>query len=97
MPCNLTRRDVSRIVLGVIRHIQNDQTIVEASVFGSQGINADPTFRTTYFGPIRKAVLAANGCATQRFSSADCSRAESVAEIVDAVFDDLQSQQEPVG
>jgi hypothetical protein len=92
MPCNLTRLDVSRIVLRVIRDIQDDQTIVEASVFGSQGINNDPKFRTTYFGPIRNAVLNANGCATKTFSSADCARAETVADIVDAVFDDLSSQ-----
>lgn len=93
MPCNLIRRDVSRIVLGVIRHIQRDQTIVEASVFGSQGINADPKFRTTYFGPIRDGVLDA-GCSTRTFSPADCASAENVADIVDAVFDDLSSQNE---
>ena len=96
MPCNLTRLDVSRIVLRVIRDIQRDQTIVEASVFGSQGINADPKFRTTYFGRIREAVLAA-GCSTRTFSAADCARAENVADIVDAVFDDLSSQDENVG
>ena len=88
---SLSRRDVSRIVLGVLRHIHENPTIVEASVFGSQGINADATFRTSYFKPIRDGVTA-GGCAIRTFSTADCERAETVADIVDAVFADLNSQ-----
>jgi hypothetical protein len=90
MPCSHTRKDVSRIVLEVIRHIHQDQSIVEASVFGPQGINADAMFRSTYFFPIKVSVEKID-CVLRKFSPADCENAESVGDIVDAVFDDLSS------
>lgn len=92
MPCNLSRRDVSRIVLAVIRRIQRDPTIVEASIFGPQGINADAKFRSTYFSPIKDGIQAMGDCSIVSFSPADCETASSIADIVDAAFDDLSSQ-----
>ncbi|HXD34364.1 MAG TPA: hypothetical protein VN643_24815 [Pyrinomonadaceae bacterium] len=86
--CPLTRRDVSRLVLEVIRARQHDQTITEASIFGPQGINNDPEFRSTYFGPIKLAVEQ-GACRLTRFSPSDCENAGSVADIVNAVFADL--------
>ena len=90
MPCSHTRKDVSRIVLEVIRHIHQDPTIVEASVFGPQGINADSMFRSTYFFPIKVSIEKVD-CVLRRFSPADCENAGSVGDIVDAVFGDLSS------
>ena len=92
MPCNLTRRDVSRIVLDVIRGIQRDQTIVEATVFGPQGINNDPEFRATYFAPIRRAIEENAECRIQRFKVSDCQNAGTVGDIVNAAFGDVRSR-----
>lgn len=89
MPCSYTRLEVSRIVLGVIRNIQHDQTIVEASVFGPQGINNDPTFRGTYYSPIKQSVEKP-GCVLNTFNPSDCENAGAVSDIVDAVWKDLQ-------
>ena len=94
MPCNLSRKDVSRIVLGVIRRIHGNPSIVEANGFGAQGINADAQFRTGYFADIRDGVAARLGCSTRTFSPGDCENAETVADIVNAVFDDLTAQNE---
>jgi hypothetical protein len=91
MPCSHTRLDVSRIVLEVIRHIQNDPTITEASVFGPQGINVDSTFRSTYFFPIKMSVEKVD-CLIKNFSTTDCENAGTVGDIVDAVFKDFQLQ-----
>jgi hypothetical protein len=89
MACNYTRKDVSRLVLEVLRHIHDRPTIVEATVFGPQGINADPTFRRTYFFPIKMSVEKVD-CILKSFSPSDCENANSVADIVDAVWDDLK-------
>ena len=91
MPCSHTRLDVSRIVLEVIRHIQHDPTITEASVFGPQGINVDSTFRSTYFFPIKMSVEKVD-CLIKHFSTSDCENAGTVGDIVDAVFNDFQLQ-----
>ena len=91
MPCSHTRLDVSRIVLEVIRHIQNDPTITEASEFGPQGINVDSTFRGTYFFPIKMSVEKVD-CLIKNFSTTDCENAGTVGDIVDAVFRDFQLQ-----
>lgn len=89
MACSHTRKDVSRIVLEVLRHIHHDPTIVESSEFGSQGINADPTFRSTYFFPIKMSVETVE-CLIKKFSPADCEQAERVSDIVDAVWNDFK-------
>ena len=91
MPCSHTRGDVSRIVLGVIRDIQEDQSIVEASVFGPQGINNTPEFRATYFEPIRDGIEGP-GCVIDRFSPTDCENAGTVRDIVNAVWNDVRPE-----
>lgn len=89
MACNYTRKDVSRLVLEVLRHIHDRPSIVEATVFGPQGINADAAFRRTYFFPIKMSVEKVD-CILRNFSPADCENAETVGDIVDAVWDDLK-------
>ena len=88
MACSLTRRDVSGLVLDTIRRIHRDPSIVEATVFGPQGLNVDAMFRSTYFFPIKMTVERVD-CILRQFSPADCENAETVRDIVDAVFDDL--------
>lgn len=89
MACSHTRGDVSRLVLEVLSGIHEDQVVVEASEFGPQGINADAEFRSTYFSPIRAAVET-DDCRLKKFSPADCEQAETVRDIVDAVWKDFK-------
>jgi len=88
MACNYTRKQASRLVLEVIRKIQHDNTITEATEFGPQGINNDPQFRSGYYDPIKLAVET-NECRLNKFSPSDCANAETVADIVDAVWADF--------
>jgi len=89
MPCSYKRKDVSRIVLEVLRHIHDDPTIVESTVFGSQGINADAMFRSNYFFPIKISVEKVD-CLIKKFSPSDCEQAKTVSDIVDAVWNDFK-------
>ena len=91
MACNHTRKIVSGLVLNVIRDIQDDPSIIEVSVFGPQGINNDRQFRATYFTPIKTAVETGE-CRLKKFSSADCEKAKSVKDIVDAVWNDFKPE-----
>lgn len=86
--CAYTRKQVSGLVIGVIQNIQHDNTITEASVFGPQGINNDPQFRSGYYDPIKLAVETSE-CRLTNFSPSDCANAETVGDIVDAVWADL--------
>jgi hypothetical protein len=88
MACTLTRKQVSILVLQVIGQIQHDDSITEATEFGPQGINNDAQFRTGYAGPIKLAVESPQ-CRLTNFSASDCANAETVGDIVDAVWADL--------
>lgn len=81
MSCSHKRKDISRIVLEVLRHIHGDPTIVEATVFGAQGLNVDAMFRGSYFFPIKMSVEKVD-CLIKKFSPADCEQAKAVSDIV---------------
>jgi hypothetical protein len=89
MACNYTRQEISEIVVGVISDIENDATITEESEFSPQDINNDATFRSGYYDPIRMSVEK-DGCLLTKFSPADCEKASSVGDIVNAVWKDVK-------
>ena len=91
MACSYKRKDVSGIVLEVLSHIHDDNTITEQRVFGPQGLNVDAMFKRTYFFPIKMSVEKVD-CLLRTFSPSDCEKADRVKDIVDAVWNDLKTQ-----
>jgi hypothetical protein len=90
MPCSATRQDVSNAVLDVVRAVQRDNAIVEATTFG-QDIIVDSLARRNYASPIINTMGARfPGCPLSRFGPDDCARASRVKDIVDTVWNEVR-------
>lgn len=88
MPCSLTRSDVSKLVLKVIRNTENDQNISESTRFWDD-LRVDPIARRGYFGPI-KTKVESEGCTLSKVNPQDFENANDVKEIVEAVWADVK-------
>lgn len=88
MPCSLTRSDVSKLVLKVIRKMENDPNISEGTRFW-EDLRVDPEARRGYFRPIKTKVKAA-GCTLSKVRPQDFEDAKDVKEIVDIVWADIK-------
>ena len=90
MPFSGTRQDVSNVVIGVIRAVQRDNTIIEATTFG-QDIIVDTLARRNYASPI---IITLGqrfpGCVLSRFGPDDCVSASRVKDIVDNIWNELR-------
>lgn len=92
MACELTRNDVSNIVLGILRRIHRDNTITEFSRFGIE-LLVDPFARATlYPRPITEEIKE-EGCFLRVFGPSECQRAQDVEDIVTAAWNDVKSSQ----
>ena len=73
MACELTRNDVSKIVLGVLRRIHRDNTITEFSRFGIElMVSHQPTAAVRAPQPERQS--SSPGGPTSRFTTGAASR-----------------------
>ena len=90
MPCSLTRSDVSKLVLEVIRNKEDNQKITESTCFWDD-LGLDPEARRGYFRPIKTKIEAA-GCTLNKVSPQDFENANDVKEIVDAVWRDVKEE-----
>jgi hypothetical protein len=85
-----TRQDVADIVLEVIRAIEGDGSIVEASTFG-QDIIVDKLARRNYASPIVRLMAERfPECALTRFGPDDCANASRVGDVVNAVWNEVR-------
>ena len=92
MPFPGTRQDVSDVVVDVIRSIQRNPTIGEATAFG-QDIIVTSLARRNYAGPIINTLDERfPGTVVTRFSPDVCAQANRVRDIVDSLWDELQPQ-----
>lgn len=89
MSCTYTRQDIADIVLGVIRSIQDDKTIVENSVFG-EDIIVDKFAKRLYAFPIKMSVDRFPDCILKKFGPNDCEKAKKVKDIVEAVWKEFK-------
>jgi hypothetical protein len=78
------RSDVSKLVLAVIRKIENDPNISENTRFW-EDLRVDHEARRSYFRPIQTKVKAA-GCNLSKVSPQDFEDAMDVKRIVDVVW-----------
>jgi hypothetical protein len=86
MACELTRNDVSNIVLGILRRIHRDNTITEFSRFAIE-LMVDPFARATlYPRPITEEIKQEGGF-LRVFGPSECQRAQDVEDIVTAVWE----------
>jgi hypothetical protein len=89
MSCHHTRQDVSDIVVGVIRGIEEDRTITENSVFGTD-IIVDKKYKRLYAFPIKRSVEIYPLCMLKKFGPDQCEKAKKVGDIVDAVWKEFK-------
>lgn len=83
----LERKDISDLVLKVIQGWHFDSEITEDTDF-SIDIPIDPGAKSLYYYPIRLK-LEELGYEFFSFSPKDCEEAETIGDIVDAVWEDL--------
>lgn len=85
-----TRQDVADVVLEVIRAIEGDGSIVEASTFG-QDIIVEKLARRNYASPI-VSLMAERfpECALTNFGPDDCANAGRVGDIVNAIWNEIK-------
>ena len=90
MPFSGTRQDVARVVLSVIRAVEDRHNIVEATTFG-QDIIVDPLARRNYASLIITTLTERfPDCGVSRFGPDNCARASRVRDIVDAIWEEIR-------
>jgi len=87
MACNLTRSEVSDLVLDVIRKREKEPGVTENTRF-HEDLRVDPLTRRGYFRPIKDGIEA-HGCVFRRLSPDVFENAADVKGIVDAVWADV--------
>jgi hypothetical protein len=83
LPGKLTRSQVSLIVLGVIRKMESNDSVQEATRFW-EDLRVDAVTKRTYYAPIRAGIEAA-GSGILGLTPADFERPETVRGLVDLV------------
>lgn len=91
MPCSLTRSNVSKLVLAVIRNKEEQPMISESTRFWDD-LRIDRQARRGYFRPIKTEVVAA-GCTLSKVSPEDFEGAKDVKAIVDTVWADVKGNE----
>jgi hypothetical protein len=90
MMCSYTREEVTALILEVFRSQFGTMNIHEDTPLGDDGLGADGDAKGFFFFPIKMSVEKVN-CTFKQFSPETCRRAETVGEIIDAAFSDLQA------
>lgn len=88
--CSYTRDEVSSLILEVFRSQFHTSNIHEDTELGDDGLGADEVAKGFLFFPIKMSVEKVN-CTFKQFSPEVCRRADTVGDLVDAAFADLQS------
>ena len=88
----LDRDDVSNIVVGVVRDMEQDPSVTEPTRF-EEDLRVDDAAKRGYFPPVHRQITEAGGKLTST-KAADFENADTVGEIVDTVWQDVQQNQD---
>ena len=83
-----TREQISGLILDILRGLHFRQDITEESRYGVDLLVDEGVKTLTYYPIVMH--LQKLGCILVDFNSMDCEKAESVKDIVDAVWNDLK-------
>ena len=82
------REQISELIVGILRELHFRQDIHEGSRYG-EDLVVDESVKKLYYYAIALH-LEKLGCLLVDFSPNDCEKAESVKDIVDAVWNDIK-------
>ncbi len=88
MACSLTKGEVSKIVVGVLRELHKMPNISEGTMFG-RDLVVDDFAKELYFFPIKMSVERVGCILGKKFTPAACRKAASVGALAKAAFDAL--------
>lgn len=88
MACSLTKAEVSKIVVDVLRQLHKMPNITEGTVFG-RDLVVDDFAKEMYFFPVKMSVERVGCILGKKFTPATCRKAVSVGALAKAAFDAL--------
>jgi len=90
MSCNYTPQEIERLVVRVYRDVLGDKSITKFSRFGpGKEIDIDPDARRAFFFPLKQKIDRLPECEITKLTPEDVQRAKTVAQIIDAIVEEL--------
>ena len=87
MPCNITRDEISDIVIDTLNQVLKEENITEETELDGD-LGLDRHARELLFFPIRDSVFRV-GCKFKKFTTTSCGKASNVGAIVDIIAKDF--------